>query len=128
MYFHILQKNKDWSILLLRVAIGTIFLTAGYAKWSNFDGTLTVMNILAVAEPLGGLAMIVGILSRWAGLGLSIIMLGAIQMKFSSAGFAGFAAPPMWDFDFLILAACVMVMTMGAGKYSMDVWAKWDKA
>ncbi|NOS67878.1 MAG: DoxX family protein [Candidatus Peribacteraceae bacterium] len=128
MCFKTLQKNKDCSLLLLRLVIGAIFLAHGHMKWSNFDGTLTVMNILAIAEPLGGVAMIVGLLTRWAGLGLVVIMLGAIQMKFSGGGLVSFATGGKWEFDLLILAACVMVMTMGPGKYALDVWAKWDKA
>ena len=127
MCFKALQKNKDVSILLLRIAIGAIFIAHGYMKWSGFEPTLTVMHILAIAEPLGGVAMIIGGLTRWAGLGLSIIMLGAIQTKFSGSGFAGFASGDKWEFDLLILAACIMVMTVGAGKWALDAYAGWDR-
>ncbi len=128
MCFHTLQRNKDWSVLLLRVVVAAIFLSHGTMKWSNFDGTLTLMNILAITEPLGGVAILVGLLTRWAALGLSIIMLGAMYMKFNGAGFAGFSQPPMWEFDAIIFAACVMIMTMGAGKWSFDAKVGWEKA
>lgn len=127
MCFRALQKNKDWSLLLLRVVVAAIFLSHGYAKWSAFDGTLTVMNILAIAEPLGGIAVLAGLLTRWAGLGLAIIMLGAMQMKIGNVGIAGFAGNGGWEFDAIIFAGCVMIMTMGAGKYSLDAKMGWDK-
>src|SRR3989338_4074645 len=128
MCFKALQKNKDVSILLLRVVIGAIFILHGYMKWSNFDGTFTVMNILAIAEPLGGVAILIGALTRWAALGLAIIMLGAMQMKIGNVGIAGFAGKGGLEFDAIIFAACVMVMTMGSGKWAVDAWMKWDKA
>ena len=128
MYFHTLQKNKDMSLLLLRIAIGLIFLAHGWMKWNNFETATPLFKVLAIAEPLGGIAMLVGLLTRWAGLGLAIIMIGAIQMKFSGGGLGAFASGGKWEFDLLILAACVMVMTLGPGRYSMDVNTGWDRA
>lgn len=127
MCFRALQNNKDYSLLLLRLVVAAIFLIHGYAKWSNFDGTLTVMNILAIVEPLVGVAMLVGLLTRWASLGLAIIMLGAMQMKIGNVGIAGFAGKGGWEFDAIIFATCVMIMTIGAGQYSLDAKMKWYK-
>ncbi|MBI2635807.1 DoxX family protein [Candidatus Peregrinibacteria bacterium] len=126
MCFRTLHKNKDLSILFLRIVIAAIFLSHGYTKWAAFDGTLTVMNILAIAEPLGGVAMLIGLFTRWAGLGLAIIMLGAMRMKIGNVGIAGFAGMGGWEFDALIFAACVMIMTIGAGKYSLDAKTGWN--
>ena len=127
MCFKFLQKNYPMSILLLRIVIGCIFLTHGYMKWQGFETATPLFKILAIAEPLGGVAMLTGLLTRWAALGLSVIMLGAMWMKIGGVGFMGFAGKGGWEFEALIFAACVMMMTMGAGKYSMDAKTGWDK-
>lgn len=128
MYFRSLQKNKDTVVLLLRLVVGMIFLVHGYMKFVSFENLPMTMQILAIAEPLGGIAIIAGVLTRWAGVGLGIIMLGAIYTKMSNVGLMGFAGQGGWEFDLLILMSCIVVMTMGPGKYSMDVKAGWDKA
>lgn len=128
MFFSILQRNRDLSMVLLRLAIAGIFLVHGYMKWENFDALPSLMKILAIAEPLGGIAMLIGLLVRWAGLGLAIIMLGAIYTKINTMGVAYAGSGIMgWEFDALILAACIMIMTLGSGKYSLDAKAGWDK-
>lgn len=128
MCFKTLQKNKDVSILLLRLAIAGVFLAHGYMKFQSFESLPALMKLLAVVEPLGGAAMLIGLLTRWAGLGLAIIMLGAIYTKITGMG-VGFTGPGAgWEFDLLILMSCIMMMTMGAGKYSLDAKTGWDKA
>lgn len=128
MCFTTLQKNKDVSILVLRLAIAGIFLVHGYMKWQDFETAAPLFKLLAVVEPLGGIAMLIGLLTRWAGTGLGIIMLGAIYMKMGNVGLTGFAGQGGWEFDALILASCIMIMTTGAGKYSVDARTGWDKA
>lgn len=128
MFFRILHRHYDVSILLLRLAIAAIFLAHGSMKVANFESLPVLMKILAVAEPVGGAAMVVGLLTRWAGLGLGIIMLGAIYTKIMAMG-VGFTGPGAgWEFDLLILVSCIMIMTTGAGKWSMDAVLKLDRA
>lgn len=126
MCFKALAKNKDISITLMRIVIGLIFLTHGYMKWAGFADASLTFKILAIVEPLGGIAILIGMLTRWAALGIAIIMLGAMQMKIANVGIMGFAGKGGWEFDALIFAACVMMMTVGAGKWSMDAKTGWD--
>ncbi len=119
---HKFDAYRDWSLLLLRVVIAVIFIYHGSMKWPlNTESPLFM--ILAIAEPLGGLAMLLGILTRWAGLGLGIIMLGAMYAKmtgfwqgaFDFAGtFAG-SGGTGWEFDLMIFAGCAIILTFGAG-------------
>lgn len=83
--FPSLQRYNDWNLLLLRLVIGAIFLYHGIAKWQMEDPS-TLMTILRYAEPLGGAALIAGVFSQLASLGLIIIMLGAIYMKATGFG------------------------------------------
>jgi putative oxidoreductase len=124
-----LKRYADIGHLLLRLVIAAIFLYHGTQKWALWSaqpegmssGLLTIMKILSIAEPLGAVALILGLWTRLASLGLAIIMIGAIYMKAVVWGM-GFATPqgPGWEFDLIILAGCIALLFEGAGKYSVD--------
>lgn len=124
---HSLGRYSDVGLLLLRLAIGVIFLYHGLGKWQMEDPD-AIMTILKFAEPLGGLVLILGVLTRLASLGLSIIMLGAIYMKATGFGqmpldFAGTFAPSGgtgWEFDLMILSGTLALLFLGAGSISLD--------
>jgi len=122
-----LHRHGDWGLLALRLAIGIIFLYHGWTKWS-MEAASPIMTILKFAEPIGGIALILGVLTQFAALGLGIIMLGAIYMKASGFGqqaldFASTFAPSGyagWEFDLVILAGCITLFLMGAGFASLE--------
>lgn len=68
--------------LVARVLLSAIFITAGYQKIGGYDGTLQYMASQGVPgfmlpavialELGGGLAILIGLFSRWAALGLAI--------------------------------------------------------
>jgi putative oxidoreductase len=126
-----LNRHSDWSLVVLRLVIGAIFLYHGISKWQMHDAD-TVFSILKIAEPLGGLALIVGALTQWAALGLSVIMIGAIYMKASGFGqstlnFSGTFSPQGgmgWEFEIVVLAGCLVLLFIGAGKLSIDAILK----
>jgi len=79
------------------------------------------MIFIGIAETVGAAAVLVGLLTKWAALGLGIIMAGAIYKKidewhvpFTTMENTG------WEFDLIILATCIALMTFGAGTYSVD--------
>lgn len=126
-------RSHSLSLLLLRLVVAAIFLYAGYAKWDFWSlrpegmsaGMLNFMKFLSIVEPLGGIALIAGLLTRWAAAGLAIIMVGAIiilQFRMN----VGFATPqgPGWNFPLAILAGCIVLMAFGAGTWSVDVLRK----
>lgn len=123
--FSSLHRHSDWGLLALRLAIGVIFLYHGLTKW-QMDAASPIMTILKFAEPIGGLALILGVLTQLAALGFVIIMLGAIYMKASGFGqqpldiLGSFAGQGGWEFDLVLLAGCVAVFLSGAGRMSLD--------
>ena len=123
-----LRKHSDCALLLLRLALGAVFIYQGIMKWSMEDPN-TVMTILKFAEPLGGIALILGVLTQLAGLGLAIIMLGAIYNKatgFGQASFDLFGTFGSWEFDMMNLVVALALVVYGAGRYSLDalIWKK----
>lgn len=120
---------QNAALFFLRIVVGVIFIYHGYAKlglWSAAPegmpaGMMIVMKILSIAEPLGGIALLLGLLTCWASLGLSIIMVGAIVMKMTvmGIGFAGMQVTG-WEFDLMILAGTIALMAFGPGCWALD--------
>jgi len=125
-----LQAYQDLGLLALRLTVGAIFLVHGTQKWAMWKmapsaqmpaNMLGLMKFLSVAEPLGGLAMVVGFLVQPAAIGLGLIMIGASMMKMKTWKIP-FAAKDKtgWEFDILILAACLALLFFGAGAIALD--------
>ncbi|KAA0206152.1 DoxX family protein [Candidatus Uhrbacteria bacterium] len=123
-----LHQYSDIGLLLLRWVVGMIFLAHGRSKLGSWKqpakGMNGMMRVLSIAEPLGGVAMIFGFLTQPAALGLAFVMGGAIYFK-SMVWKVPFSSgeKSAWEFDLLILAACLVLLTMGAGAASLDrIW------
>ena len=82
---------------------------------------LLTTRLLSIAEPLGATALLLGFLTRWAAVGLIIIMLGAIYVSQFDYGI-GFVTStgPGWNFPLLVLAVCFILAAFGPGKWSID--------
>ena len=125
-----LHQFADVALLVLRLALGTVFLFHGLPKrglWSAQSsdqmpaGMLTRLRILSIVEPAGALGLIFGFLTQLAGLGLVVVMLGAITFlttkvhrKFKEAN------APGWEFEFLLLVVALALAILGGGKYALD--------
>ncbi|HAW93366.1 MULTISPECIES: DoxX family protein [unclassified Arsukibacterium] len=130
------STNAGWSALALRVPVGVIFTAHGAQKlfgWFGgygLEGTAgwmdsiglspgMLMAILAgAAEFFGGLALIIGLLTRPAAAALSIAMLVAIFAVHFANGL--FMANNGYEFGLALLAASVSLLFSGAGKLSVD--------
>ena len=129
-FFVSLHQFSDFALLILRLALGTVFLFHGLPKkglWSAQPsdqmpaGLLTRLRILSIAEPAGALGLIFGLLTQLAGLGLVIVMAGAITFlrtnahrKFKEAN------APGWEFEFMLLVVALALAILGGGKYALD--------
>ncbi len=124
-----LERYRDWGMLMLRVVVGIIFIYHGTQKWGFWQtvpqgmppSISLLMKLLSIVEPVGGLALMAGVLTRWAALGLAIIMAGAIYFKINvmNIGFAPQNATG-WEFDLVLLAANFAIATVGAGCFALD--------
>jgi len=129
-FFLQLHHFSDFALLILRLALGTVFIVHGTHKrglWKMQPsaqmpaGMLRNLRILSIAEPAGGLGLLVGFLTQLAALGLVIVMLGAIQFlvtkvhrKFTGDNSAG------WEFEFMLLIVALALAILGGGKYALD--------
>ena len=73
--------------------------------------------LVALLEFFGGLALIVGLLTRLAALGLAIDMLGAVLIVHLAGGFF---LPTGYEFALLLMAASLTVAVAGPGAFPVD--------
>jgi putative oxidoreductase len=127
-----MTNNRIQSgLTLLRAAVGTIFIAHGAQKLfvyglSGVAGAFGQLGVpfpevtgplVALLEFFGGIALLVGLLTRYAALGLAITMIGAMVMVHAPAGFF---LPNGIEFTLLLSAASLAFAIMGAGEFSID--------
>jgi putative oxidoreductase len=124
-------RRLDLGLAILRVTTGAIFAAHGAQKlfvfgFGGVTGAFGGMHVpmpgvtgplTALVEFLGGLALVAGLLTRLAGVGLAVTMLGAIAFVHLAAGFF---APQGFEYPLALLATTVMLALTGAGRYSLD--------
>jgi putative oxidoreductase len=121
----------DLALAVLRVVAGIVFAAHGAQKlfvygFGGVTGAFAQMGaplpeitgpLVALVEFLGGLALIAGLLTRLASLGLAITMLGAIVLVHLAGGFF---LPNGIEFALTLFAVAVTFIITGAGRYSLD--------
>ncbi len=123
-----LHQYSDWGLLALRLAVAAIFWAHGTSKFGAWKqpakGMNGMMRLLSICEPLGALAMLLGILTQPAAFGLALVMLGAIYFKITKWNLPfSSSEKSAWEFDLLILASCLLLLFTGAGALSLDrIW------
>ncbi|MCD0175864.1 DoxX family protein [Deinococcus sp. 14RED07] len=121
-------RHTDLALLTVRLATGLIFVMHGAQKiftytlpgttqaFTQMGAPLPALSapLVAGAELIGGLLLIAGVLTRWAGGALTLIMLGAIALVHLKAGFFN---PNGVEFPLSLLAATVALTLAGPGRY-----------
>ncbi len=118
------HNNTDTALLLIRVGLALVFMAHGWAKVSGMEDTITFFAslqlpaifayIVAYVEVLGGVAMLLGVFTGWAGILLAITMLGAIGKVKIGMGFVG-----GYEFDLMLFLAAIAISLSGPGKYGI---------
>lgn len=117
---------------VLRMATGFLFAAHGWQKFNEFTipGTQAAFAqmgvpaadvaapVIAVLELVGGIALILGVLTRVFGVLLAVDMLGALFLVHAPAGI--FVATGGFELVLLLAAAALAVALVGAGKVSVD--------
>ena len=119
------------GLAILRIVVGIVFMMHGYQKLFvyGFGGTIGAFGkmgiflpgitgpLVAIVEFFGGLALVIGLLTRLAAFAIACDMLGAILLVHLSNGFF---LPKGYEFPLTLLAAAVALMFGGPGAFSAD--------
>lgn len=118
------KRYYEWSMLVLRVALGIIFLAHGLQKIAGFEGIVkwfgsiglpaVLAYVVTTIETVGGAFLILGLFTRTAAAGIMFVMLGAIFSVKMSKGFIG-----GYEFDISLLAIAVALILSGSNTYSL---------
>jgi putative oxidoreductase len=141
MFHKLMNTTNDFSVTLLRLALGAVFFAHGAQKtlgWFGgygFKGTLgfftqqmhipVVFAVLAIAaEFLGGIGLVLGLLGRVAAFGIACEMAVAIYLVHRHFGFfmnwAGTQKGEGYEYHLLTLVICLVIMIKGSGALSID--------
>lgn len=119
------KRYYEWSMFLLRVSLGVIFLAHGVQKNSGFEGVVKffgsiglpviVAYMVTAIETAGGALLILGLFTRISAAGISAVLMGAIFTVKLSKGLVG-----GYEFDLALLAASVALILSGSNMLSLD--------
>jgi putative oxidoreductase len=127
-----LSKNITRAISLsdlaywgIRASVGVIFLVYGIQKFDpmwqeillGFGLPAELQIPVALAETIGGIMLIAGVMTRITGVIFSIILVDAIFHIRWENGF--FIAQGGWDYDLALLAMVLYMLVMGPGRLSV---------
>ena len=136
-----LGTDGDWVITIVRIVLGVVFFAHGAQKalgWFGGAGLQSTVRVFreqlripaplallsVAAEFLGGLGLIVGLLSRIAALGIAVVMIVALVAVHGKFGFFmnwyGEKQGHGIEYHILVLALALAVMVKGAGAFSLD--------
>ncbi len=124
-------KTAPYAALLLRVALGVMFIAHGLLKVLVFTlpGTVGFFESLGLpgflayattfAEILGGIALIAGFQVRWVALALVPVLLGATWAH-SGNGWLFTSAKGGWEYPLFLTVAAITQALLGAGAYAVS--------
>ncbi len=115
----------EWSMVVLRVVLGVIFLGHGLQKIIEFEGTVKFFSsvgmpmmfvyVVTFIEVMGGVCLILGLFTRVAAAAISLLMLGSIPTVLQMGkGFVG-----GYDFNISLLAIAVALVLSGSDTLSL---------
>jgi putative oxidoreductase len=136
-----LGTDGDWVVTIVRIVLGVVFFAHGAQKalgWFGGAGLQSTVRVFreqlripaplallsVAAEFLGGLGLIVGLLSRIAALGIAVVMIVALVAVHGKFGFFmnwyGEKQGHGIEYHILALALALAVIIKGGGAFSLD--------
>jgi len=130
MYNHV-ARRIDAALVVLRLVTGIVFIAHGAQKLFTMGlpaitGGFQQMDIpypeivaplVAILEFFGGIALVLGAVTRIVAFGLAVDMIGALFFVHLTNGLF---LPNGFEFVLVLMGVCVALVMTGAGAYSVD--------
>jgi putative oxidoreductase len=125
------SRTAPYAALLLRVALGTMFIAHALLKYYVFTlpGTAQFFQSLGLpaalayatfwAELAGGIAILAGLFSRWASLALLPLLLGAAWAH-AGNGWVFTAPNGGWEYPLFLAFAAAAQSLLGDGRFALS--------
>jgi putative oxidoreductase len=129
---HSQARADDVTLTVLRVAVGLIMAVHGSLKLMDIAGTAQSFQTIGIPYPqyavylaiagefLGGIGLIVGLLTRIAALGVLSSM--SVAIGFVHFGHGLLAKNGGWEYPLVLGLISLFFVTHGAGPVSLDAW------
>jgi len=107
--------------------VAAVFGTSGYshlksptARAESIGMSVGFTVFMGVAELAGSMALVLGVLTQWAALGLILIMFGAIYKKIVvwKTGFWGEKSMG-WHYDLMLVVMNLVILCTGGGQIAV---------
>lgn len=126
--FSFLFYLLPWTLLLLRIVLGAIFIVHGPPKLKKahqlgpaIGMSPGLMWTVGLLETLAAISMLLGVFTQIGALVIVVLMVGALyykvlkwKMPFTAMDKTG------WEFDLLIIGSALVLASMGGGPLSID--------
>ena len=120
---------QDIGLLLMRLVVAAIFINEGYGKLSDISGTVMffahlglapwLVYVVGIIEFVGGIAMLLGIFTGYAGIGFVVVLIGVIFTGHVTHGGFFFGH----SYEFTLLTASLALALIGPGRFSLP-WGR----
>lgn len=121
------EQGKNVALLLLRIALGGVFLFHGTQKLMMMDSTTQffasigfaawVASLVAIAEVTAGALMVLGAFTNFAAWTMIIILIVAIIKVHLANGFSVMNGG--YEFQLFMILTALAVVHLGHGKYAI---------
>lgn len=134
-----IATDKDFAAMIARIFLGLIMLPHGMQKLlgafggNGFEATMGFFTgmgmpwifafLVIMAESLGALALIFGLVGRFMAFGIFAVMLGATFMHLDNGFFMnwfGAQSGEGYEYHLLAIGLALVVMIKGSGAASVD--------
>jgi putative oxidoreductase len=113
-------------LLMVRLILTVTFIAESRHKlkdiksFSKNDGVpVPVAYGVALAEGAAAISMLSGVLSRWAGLGLILLMIATTSLHIFTWHTPYWSRKGGWEYDCIMLVLAAVVVAFGPGQFAL---------